>query len=464
MNLSGIKSKYLGDMGFYKMALAIAIPIMIQNGITQFVGLLDNIMIGRVGTEQMTGVSIANTLLFVYSLAIFGAVSGAGIFGAQFFGSKDTSGVRFVFRFKLIVALLITVLGIGVFLLFDEPLIMLYLRGEGTPQQIALSLVYAKDYLKIMLIGLVPFALTQCYTGTLREGKQTLVPMVSGIAAVVLNLLFNALLIFGYLGFPALGVRGAAIATVISRFVELAVVSVWTHRNPQKMPFIVSAFKSMRIPLSLAKKMARKSLPLLINETLWSVGLALMTQCYSTLGYNVVSAQNITNTLGNVFNVAFIAMGNSIGIILGQLLGANKPKEAALANRRLTALSMAISVVVMAAMAALSQIFPLAYNTSNDIRALASSMILIYAATTPLNCFANACYFTLRSGGKTLITFLFDGCFVCVVSVPVALFLTHVCKLDILWLYFICQSVYLIKCILGEIFVRKGIWINNIVS
>ena len=235
---SSLRKKYIGNAAFYKMALAVAIPIMIQNGITNFVSLLDNIMVGRVGTEQMTGVAIVNQLIFVFNLAIFGAVSGAGIFGAQYYGKGDWDGVRQTFRFKLLVCTALTVLGAGIFLLFGEDLILLYLKGDGSPEQIAASLGYAKEYLLIMLVGFIPFTLSQCYSGTLRETGQTVVPMVAGVVSVVVNLCFNTLLIFGYLGFPRLGASGAAIATVIARFVEAGVVMLWAHRNPERVPYL----------------------------------------------------------------------------------------------------------------------------------------------------------------------------------------------------------------------------------
>ena len=206
---SSLRKKYIGNAAFYKMALAVAVPIMIQNGITNFVSLLDNIMVGRVGTEQMTGVAIVNQLIFVFNLAIFGAVSGAGIFGAQYYGKGDWDGVRQTFRFKLLVCTALTVLGACIFLLFGEDLILLYLKGDGSPEQIAASLGYAKEYLLIMLVGFIPFTLAQCYSGTLRETGQTVVPMVAGVVSVVVNLCFNTLLIFGYLGFPRLGASGA---------------------------------------------------------------------------------------------------------------------------------------------------------------------------------------------------------------------------------------------------------------
>ena len=153
------------------MALSVALPIMVQNGITNFVGMLDNIMVGRVGTVEMTGVSIANTLLFVFNLAIFGAVSGAGIFGAQFFGKGDVDGVRYSFRFKLIECAILLGVGAFVFLGFGTPLLRLYLRGEGESANINDSLRYGRSYLELMLLGLPAFAIAQCYAGTLRESS-----------------------------------------------------------------------------------------------------------------------------------------------------------------------------------------------------------------------------------------------------------------------------------------------------
>ncbi|MBQ6430637.1 MAG: MATE family efflux transporter [Oscillospiraceae bacterium] len=459
-----LKKKYIGSRAFYRTVLAVAVPIMIQNGITQFVGMLDNIMVGRVGTEQMAGVSIANTLVFVFNLAIFGAVSGAGIFGAQFYGSGNNAGVRSAFRFKLLICAALTAVGFAVFLLLDEPLIMLYLRGEGTPQEIEASLGYAKEYLHILLIGLLPFVLTQCYAGTLRECGQTVVPMVAGIVSVLVNLLFNALLIFGLLGFPALGSAGAAIATVIARFVELAIVALWAHLHPKECPYLVGAYRTMRIPRELFFRILRKTLPLMINETLWAGGMALLSQAYSMHGYDVVAADNICRTISNVFSVSFIAMGSAIGIIVGQLLGANKTEEAVDSNRKLIFFAVAICVFIGGAMAAVAPLYPHIYNTTDAVRALATKFIVITGLCMPINSLASACYFTMRSGGKTLITFFFDSFYVCVLTVPLAMLLTHAFGISIVPLYLICQLVDLGKCAVGIILIKKGIWIHNIVE
>lgn len=455
--------RYIGDKAFYRRVFAVAIPIIIQNGITNFVSLLDNVMVGQVGTIEMSGVSIVNGLLFVFNLCVFGASSGAGIFTAQFHGSRDTQGVRYTLRFKVLICSVIAATGIGLFLFAGMPLIGLYLQGEGDAADAARVLGHGLDYLRIMLLGLVPFALNNAYASTLRETGQTMVPMTAGITAVFVNLVLNFVLIFGHLGLPAMGVRGAAVATVISRYVELLMVAGWTHFHSDKNPFIKGVYRSLYIPGKLLKSIAIKGLPLLVNEFLWASGMAIMNQCYSTCGLDVVPAMNISSTIGNLASVAFLSMGNSVGIIMGQMLGAGRPEEEVRDhNRKLITASVASGVLFGVLMASTSGIFPQIYNTSDAVQALATSLIIVHACMMPFNSYTNAAYFTLRSGGQTLITFLFDSCFVWSCCVPLAFCLSRFTDISIIPLYIICSGTDLIKCAIGYYMIRKGSWIQNL--
>ncbi|MGM9972422.1 MAG: MATE family efflux transporter [Clostridiaceae bacterium] len=456
--------KYLGDKKFYKMVLAIAVPIIIQNGITNFVSLLDNIMVGRIGTEQMSGVAIVNQLIFVFNISIFGAISGASIFSAQFFGNKNYRGMRDSYRFKFISVLLVTIISIGLFIVLGSNLISLYLHEGSSTGDIAKTLLYGEKYIRVMLWGLIPFAINQAYTSSLREMGQTLLPMASGLAAVLVNLLFNYILIFGKLGFPALGVEGAAIATVISRYVELTITAVWTHMNSRDIPFIREAYRSLTIPKDLTGKILIKGLPLMANEFLWSGGMATLTQCYSVRGLAVIGGLNIASTISNVFNVVFIALGGSISVIVGQLLGAGKMEEARDTDRKLIFFSVSICVIVGVIMAMLSSVFPSIYNTTEEVKRLASSFIVIASLCMPLHAFMHATYFTLRSGGKTIITFLFDSGYVWMINIPLAFILTRYTNLDIVAIYLSCQLIEIIKCVIGYILVKKGVWLQNIVD
>ncbi len=456
--------KFVGDRAFYKKLLVLMLPIMIQNGITNFVNMLDNLMVGQVGQNEMTGVSVANQLIFVFTLCIFGAVSGAGIFGAQFVGNGDTKGLRNTFRFKVIFCTGLTVLGILLFVFYGDELIKLYLKGNGDITDAAASLKSGHDYLNIMMFGFIPASLIQAYASTLRESGKTKPPMVAGVIAVFVNLVLNYLLIGGNFGAPRLGVVGAAIATVISRYIELAIVVIWTWRNRSTNQFIIGAFRSMRVPMSLVRRIARKGFPLMLNETMWAGGMAFVSQCYSVKGLDVVAANNIVQTFFNVFSVAFMAVGAAIGIILGQLLGAGKTKEAHDSSVKLIAFSFFISVCVAIIFALCAEFIPDFYNMDDDVKLLATRMMQICAIAMPLDAMVNASYFTLRSGGEAFITFVFDSGFVWSVFVPVAFILANLTPITILPLYAICQSLNLLKCSIGLYFVKKGKWIKNIVG
>lgn len=455
--------RYIGDRAFYRRCLGVAVPIIVQSGITNFVNLLDNIMVGQVGTVPMSGVSIVNMLLFVFNLCIFGASSGAGIFTAQFYGSKDDEGVRHTFRFKFYICVLLTALGAFLFLAFGSQLIGLYLTGEGEAATAAGAMDYGLKYLHVMIWGFLPFALTNTYSSTLRETGETVVPMVGGILAVLVNLTLNYVLIFGHFGAPAMGVEGAALATVISRFVELAIVAGWAHTHPQRNTYITGVYRSFRIPARLLKSIFIKGMPLLINEFLWASGMAVLNQCYSTCGLDVVPAMNISSTLFNLGSVVFLSMGNTVGILMGQMLGSGAGAgEVKDTNRKLVALSVSSGLAFGALVAAVSGLFPRIYNTTEEVRHLATQLILVSAFMMPFNSYTHATYFTLRSGGQTFVTFLFDSCFVWVICVPLAFCLSRFTGLAILPMYMLCQSMDFIKCAIGVFTLKQGKWIQNL--
>ena len=457
-------NKFIGNKAFYKHTLAIALPIMIQNGITNFVSMLDNIMLGRVGTEQMSGVAIVNQLLMIYYLCIFGGVAGAGIFTAQYYGTKDNEGIRNTVRFKILISAFLTVLAFIIFTVFDTQLITSYLRGGSDGGDLSAALHYGRQYLKIMLVGLLPFMMLQVYTGTLRECNETVVPMKAGIVAVFVNLILNYLLIYGKFGFPKLGVVGAALATVTARYTEAAIVIIWTHKNKDKHKYIVGVYKKLLIPLSLFKKMVMKGLPLLVNETLWSGGMATLAQCYSIRGLSVVAGMNIANTIYNVFNIVFIAMGDAVAIIVGQLLGADKLKEAKETDTKLIAFSVFSCVIISIIMLIIAPLFPRLYNTTPQARSVAVQFIVAQALFMPQNAFIHAAYFTLRSGGKTIVTFLFDSVFMWALSIPVAFIASRYTNLPAVYLFVVVQLLDIIKCIIGFILVKNGVWVKKIVA
>ena len=455
---------FIGTKSFYKMTLSIAVPMMVQNLISNFVSLLDNVMVGSLGTEEMSGVSIVNQLFFVFTLALFGAVSGAGIFTSQFHGKNDHDGIRYTIRFKTITVILLTVIAILIFIFAGDFLIGLYLHDSDSTENLELTADIARKYLNIIILGLFPFAISNIFSSTLRETGQTVIPMVTGFVAVFTNCALNYILIFGKFGAPALGAEGAAIATVISRYVECAVFITYVFIKRKAYPFFKGAFKSLYIPKQLFKNVTAKGLPLLFNEFLWAAGMSALSMSYSLHGIAVVAGYSISSTVVNLLSISFQSLGASISIIVGKLLGASKFQEAIATVKKMFAFTLFASVIVGISIFIASNPILLLYNTSDESKNYAEFFMKTVAIITPINAFAHASYFTLRSGGKTFITFLFDSVFLLGFVVPFAFALYYLGHLSIFIIFPVVQATDIIKDIIGFIFIKKKVWVNNIVD
>ncbi len=440
--------------------MAVILPIMLQNVVTNFVSLLDNIMVGQTGTASMSGVAVVGQLFFIFNLIIFGTVSGPGIFCAQFWGAQDDGSFKAAFRYKFLTAVAVCgvcVLALGV---WGRPLVGVYLTGNA--EETAPVMGYAMGYLRIMLWGMLPYTVAMIYASTLREMGRTVVPMAASWAAVAVNLVLNWILIFGKLGAPAMGAEGAAIATVVSRFAEMGINMVWSHVHAADVHFTRRMLEGFPMPGGLLKSLAVKSVPLMLNEALWCVGTATLTQIYSTRGIQVVAALNIAYVLMDLFTAVSFSVGTAIGIIVGHELGAGDAEKAVDADRKLLALGVGISLAICLVMLGGSGLFPRFYNTTEQVRTLASKLICIMALALPLDTFGHGSYFTMRSGGKTAVTFLFDSGFSWAVNVPIAFCLAHYTGLGIVAVYALSVFTVIFKCIIGGVLVHKRFWVNTL--
>ena len=456
--------KFIGDRKFYKMLLVIVMPIVLQQFITQFVGLLDNLMVGQVGTSEMTGVSLANQLLFVFNLGIFGSLSGASIFATQYFGAKNKDKYQEAFRFKWIITIIIFIVTTIIFILFSEQLLSIFINSqEGEDTNPVLVLLHGKQYLWIMLVGNLAFVIKEIYASSLREMKETFIPMLSGVIAIFVNLIFNYILIFGKFGFPILGVEGAAIATVISRFVEMFVIIIYVQIKKEKYNYFKGIYKG-RVHFSFVKKVMPKTLMLLTNEVLWSLGLTLILSCYGIRGLDFVASFNICNTISNVFITVGTSLGNATAIILGNKIGKDDLEGAKSDSYKILFFAIIVSTVFSLIMISTSRILPNFYNTTDNIKNVASNLIIIAAILLPIHSFNTCCYFTLRSGGKIIITIFFDSVYVLLIRLPLAFILSKYTSVNIYWVYTLVTGIDIIKLFVGYILVDKGIWLKSLVQ
>jgi len=458
--------RYVGDRAFYGRVFAVALPIIVQNVITNFVALLDNIMVGQLSTGEIGGVTIVNNnLMFIFNVCIFGASAGAGIFTTQFRGSGDQKGIQYTLRFKLILCSLLAVFAGIAFYAFSSPMIGLYLTGEGDPDLAAETLAAGREYMNVMLWGTLPFAVTNAYASTLRECGKPTPAMAASMAATFVNCVLNYVLIFGHFGAPKMGVAGAALATVISRYAEMGIILFWTHAHPVHCPYAKGLFRSFYLPAKLFGAIVTKGMPLLLNEFMWTIGMALINQCYSTCALEVVPAMSISLTVYNLSAVVFRSLGNTVGIFMGQMLGAHRPTEELMdTNGKMTALATFAGVVFGGIAIAVAGVFPTLYNTGDSVRQLASQTIVVAAVLMPLQAYSFPVYFTLRSGGKTALTTLFDCGSVWFLCLPLAFLLSRFTGLSFLAIYAICNGTDLVKCIVGRRLIRSGIWIQHLAT
>lgn len=457
------REKYIGDKAFYMHAISLALPMIIQNLITNFVSMLDNIMVGKVGTMQMSGVSIVNQFIFVFNITIFGAVSGASIFGTQFYGKGDHEGHKYSMRFRLIATSVIIVIFAVIFNLFDNQLINLFLSKDDAPEVVAATLGYGKSYLRIIIWSLIPFGIGQAYSSIVREIGETKIPMIGSFAAIGVNLLLDYGLIFGKLGMPKMGVAGAALATVVAKIIEAIVVVVWAHTHKEKNRYIEGLYSSFYVPGYLVKEMIIKGCPLLFNEFLWSLGMSAVAQSYSVRGIEVVAARNISSTITNMFNVVFVQMGGCLGLMVGLKLGEGDLEGARDTDNKMIMLSEILTIIITVFMVPVAYVFPSIYNTEQSVKELSTYFILISALAMPIWAYTNAAYFTLRSGGKTGITFAFDFCFSWFIMIPLAYVLTHFTSMGIHSVFTIVTMSEIIKVFIGYFMVKSDVWVVNIV-
>lgn len=456
--------RWIGDKQFYKAVLALALPLVVQQAITSFVSLLDNVMVGGLSTESISAVAVVNQIITVFNLSLFGGLSGASIFGAQFFGKGDTQGMRETFRFKMILGVVLTIICIGLLAVCGETFIGLFLQGESDVGSTALALNEGMSYLGVMLWGLFPFMVVQAYVSSLRETGETVAPMIASVIAILVNLVLNYVLIFGHFGFPRMGVTGAAVATVISRYVEMVYVLVHAHRHQDKYAFLQGAYKSLHMEGSLLKKIVITGSPLMLNEVLWSLGMTFINQSYSSRGLAAVAAVNITSTAWNLFCVVMFAMGSAVAIMVGQKLGVGDKEGARDIDRKLVFLTVVMHIIMGGLLVLASGLIPQMYNVEESVRETTRQLLIVAGLSLPIHAFVHVVYFTIRSGGKTVITFLFDCVYTWLVPVALAYVLCTYTTMPIVEVYFCIQFIDIIKVIIGALMLRSDFWANNVVN
>ena len=441
------------DKVFFRRVLLVASPIILQQLLTSSVQLVDNLMVSSLGELAIGGVSVINQLYFIVIVVTFGAMAGAGIYTAQFFGNKKLLQLKETFRFKLSIAIVLSAIATIAFSFFGESLIRIFTKNPTTIQ-------WGLEYLNIAKWVMLPMTLSAAVSTSFREIGITKPLLYISLIAILLNVVFNYLLIFGNLGFPKLGVEGAAYATLFSRGIEFVLLFVLLKLRGQVLNTkIKHVFK---ISPTLLKAIILTSIPLVINEFLFSFGQTFFMQSYATRGDFALAAITITMAISQLVFITFGGIGTAVAVMIGGTLGENKLEEAKENSKKILAFSVVFSFVLGAILFGLSFFILDIYDISDLTRRTAQFNIRVNAFMIPMISLYMALFFTLRSGGDTKATMIIDSGYLWTIQIPVVYYLSRYTSLEVIYMFLIIQLLEIPKVFLAFYRYRKDFWIKNL--
>ena len=399
----------IGDKSFYKKLIAVALPIVVQQLITSSVQLVDNMMVGSLGEKAIDAVATVNQLYFIVILVVFGTLGGAGVYTAQYFGSKDFDKLKQTFRFKILASLLIIFLSFGVLSFFGDFFISLFTENQDIIDE-------GLNYLRIVRFSMIPWALSVSISFTFREVGITKPLLSISLITILTNTFLNYLFIFGNFGFPRLGVEGAAIATLISRSIEGLLFLILAIRKGKI--FNTNLKDLFKINPAVLKAIIIMAIPLMLNEILWSTGQTVFIEANSTRGKNAFAAANITSAISQLVFVIFGGISTGIAVMVGNTLGENKLEQAKDNAKKLIFAAVLTAFFMGILLFILSYFIIDIYEVEAETKAFAAFNIRVNALIIPVLAFNVSMYFTLRAGGDTKSTFIMDSGYMWVVQVP----------------------------------------------
>ena len=444
------------NSGFYKRVLAIAVPIAIHNLMISAINMADVFMVGQLGEEAIAALGISNHLMFLLILFLFGMGSGGQIFVSQFYGKKDLLNLRRVMGVILVFAAAVSIAAFAGAYFFPKELVGLF---SEDPKVISL----ACEYLKIVAFGYVFTAISFIFQVVLRCTDSPRLPVYSCAMSLIINIFFNWLLIFGHLGFPEMGIRGAATATLIARIAELALTLAYTYiKNLAAAAKFSELFSAKK---ELLKQLFKTAMPVFFNEMTWAFGILALNWIYAKLGTESVAAINISDSVTQLFFAAFIGIGNAGGVVLGHDIGACVDSEKVWhTSVRLVKLSISTGIFLSLLLLLFMNPILSVYNISQSVYDLAYKSTLVWIFFLPVVAFNNLNIVgILRSGGDTKAAFLIDVGALWIIAVPLSFAGVAAFGLPLYWVLVLGKSEEAIKFIWGfKRYISKK-WIKNLV-
>ncbi|MBQ3074615.1 MAG: MATE family efflux transporter, partial [Clostridia bacterium] len=447
--------KMLWDKEFWKSILTLAIPIALQNLLSSSLAIIDNLMIGRLGDIAVGAVGVSAQIAQLVNIFLFGITSGGTIFAAQYWGKKDPEGIRRTYGLVMLCCSAVSLLAAILISSFPETVLRFYTNSESI-------IVKGAEYLRIAAFSYVGIAINLGFCTILRSTEQVRLPVISNLISVVVNMILNAVLIFGLLGFPKFGIRGAAIATVIASLINPLFIFIVSFL---KRYILRASLREMfSFPNGFVKKFFAVSLPVFFNEAMWALGVAGTNMVYGRMGESNIAALTITRTVENIAFVLIIGLCNACGVMIGKNIGKEKFDTAHTYAKRFILLVPAICLCIGSFIILLRSPILSLFSLSKEAKYAAMRLLFIFGLEMPLR---NIPYISIvgifRAGGDTRMGMLFDvSCLWCL-ALPTAVILGLVCGLDFLTVYPLVLLIEdLPKATLCILHTRSGRWIRSV--
>jgi putative MATE family efflux protein len=446
----------LKDKLFFATLLALGIPIVVQDVISSFLNMVDVVMIGRLGAVSISAVGLANQLFFIFILLLFGTNSGGAIFVAQFWGSKERLSIHKTVGVALTISLVGGVIFTILAVFFPKAILSLFSKDAQVIQ-------LGADYMRIIGWCYIPTAISICFAISSRSVGDAKLPMKAGVASLLSNTLLNWILIFGHLGFPALGVKGAAVATVIARFIELSIILGVVFSTDHPLRGTIRAYFSYS--RSFADRVLQKSLPVIANELLWAIGMSLYVAAYARSSTEAYAAVQISQTVDRLFFVVAFGIGSSAAVMIGNKLGENKRQEAILYSRYFNILAFASGILFGGLLILTAPFIVQIFNVEPAVKADAIKVMYVIGLYMSLKV-VNALQVigTLRGGGDTTYSLVMEISNVYLIGVPMAFVATTVWQLPIYLVVALVNLEEVTKAIMGLYRLFSDKWANIVIE
>ncbi|MBX7404465.1 MATE family efflux transporter [Clostridium chauvoei] len=446
--------KITRDKKFYRLLLSISLPIAIQNLITFAVSMIDTLMVGSLGEVQLSAVSIANNLFFILMILMFGLAGGSNIMISQYWGKGDRKTIHKILSIMYRVCIVITLIFISIAVFIPRKFMGIFTTD--------LAVIEAgSSYLRIICIGYLFYAITNCTIMILRSVKTVKISIIVYSTSLIINAFFNWVLIFGNLGMPELGIKGAAIATVLARISEFLIVLVFMSIFEDKIILKLRYFKI--VDKIILKDYISICTPVLCNEFLWSIGASMLSVVVGRMGTEVVAANSINGVAHQFVTVFIFGLSNAASVIIGNTIGEGKKEKA-----KEYAFTIGIFSIFMGLMASgiVYIIRPIVvdfYNVSEITKNIAmeimkvTSIIVVFQALG-----VNLMMGVLRGGGDAKFVLVNDIIFMWLFAIPVGFIAAFVLKLPVTIVFLVLKSDEILKSIVSVFRVLSGKWVTDV--